>query len=306
MSAPGKMSNRISIYLPRLGLSALVLCIASGIVLVFIYRPMGNVFQNVEAITTRIPYGWFFRQLHYGSGQVFVILMLLHTLDHFVRKRYRMYPLKEWVSLVTSLVLCFLTLFTGFVLKGDQEGVFAGRIFMNILNAIPFAGETVARLFIIPGNGFFFLPYLYHCFFLPLLIMYLMRAHIREWFPDRRFMMIGALGLFVYALFVKPAVDIPLEASLPEVQGPWFFLGIQTLLRWIPPVLAGLIIPGLFVACLLVLPALGGPSAPTADCGIRNGCRAVETGLYYLLMAAIGVYALLTLWAAISQARLTP
>ena len=41
--------------MPRLGLSALILCFASGIVLVFYYRPMGNVFQNVEEITTLVP-----------------------------------------------------------------------------------------------------------------------------------------------------------------------------------------------------------------------------------------------------------
>ncbi len=297
VSSPGKIANRISLFLPRLGLSALILCLASGIVLVFYYRPIGNVYRNVEEITTLVPYGWFFRQLHYGSGQVFVILMLLHTLDHFVRKRYRMYALREWISLIVSLSLCFYTLFTGFVLKGDQEGVFAGRIFMNILETIPVAGRTVARLFIVPGQGFFFLPYLYHCFFLPLLIIYLMRGHIREWLPDQRFLVSGGIGLFLYALFVKPVVDIPPEASAALVKGPWFFWGIQTLLKVLPPLLAGLIIPGLFIGCFLVLPAVG--SALGVVSPKRGIAEAGENGFYYLLLAAICLYSLLTLRAAI-------
>jgi len=297
MSDTGKIVNKITTYLPRLGLSALILCLASGIVLVFYYRPMGNVFQNVEEITTLVPYGWFFRQLHYGAGQLFTILMLLHTLDHFLRKRYRIYLFKEWVLLIFSLCLCFFVLFTGFVLKGDKEGFFAGQIFMNILEAIPFIGRNVSKLFIVPGDSFFFLPYLYHCFFIPILIIYLIRDHIREWFPNQRFLLIGTVGLFLYAIFVRPAIDIPPEASVAVVQGPWFFLGVQTLLKLLPVLLAGLIIPGLFVGCLLILPVIKTDFPATA---LKHRIAHIGgTGLHYLLVVALCLYGLLTLRAAI-------
>ena len=98
--------KKISLHLPRLGVSCLIICIISGIILAFYYRPMGNVFQNLEEITTLVPYGWFFRRLHYFSGQIFVILMLLHTVDHFLKKRYSTYPPGLWVLLVVSLCLC--------------------------------------------------------------------------------------------------------------------------------------------------------------------------------------------------------
>jgi ubiquinol-cytochrome c reductase cytochrome b subunit len=291
------MINRISLYLPRLGLSALILCLASGLVLVFYYRPTGNVFQNVEEITTLVPYGWFFRQLHYGAGQVFVILMLLHTLDHFFRRRYRIYAVREWIALVVSLTLCFYALFTGFVLKGDQEGVFAGHIFMNILETLPIAGRAIAGLFIVPGESFFFLPYLYHCFFLPILIMYLMRCHIREWLPDQRFLLSAGIGLYLYALFVKPGMDIPPEAAPAAVEGPWFFQGIQTLLKILPPLLAGLIIPALFIGCLLLLPAAG---TLLRTLSFKKGIIHMgENGLYGLLILLVCLYGLLTLRAVI-------
>jgi ubiquinol-cytochrome c reductase cytochrome b subunit len=147
---------------------------------------MGNVFQNMEEITTVIPYGKFFRQLHYGSGQLFVIMMLLHGMDHFVRGRYRRYSLTQWSLLIIPLVFCLFTLFTGFILKGDQEGTFAGYIMMNILRQVPGTGDSWTYLFIEPGEAFFFLPYLYHCFFLPLIILLLLKDHIREWLPDLR------------------------------------------------------------------------------------------------------------------------
>jgi len=291
------MITRISLYLPRLGLSALILCLVSGMILMFYYRPMGNVFQNVEEITTLVPYGWFFRKLHYGAGQVFVILMLLHTLDHFLRKRYRGYALGEWMSLITSLALCFYTLFTGFILKGDQEGIFAGQIFMNILETVPFAGRTLAGLFIVPGESFFFLPYLYHCFFTPILIVYFMRGHIREWLPDRIFLLSGAIGLSLYALWVEPGMDIPPEASTDVVKGPWFFLGIQTLLKFPHPFLAGIVIPGLFIGCLLVLPATG---TRVKTFSLKRRTMPVgETGLHFLLIIFLCIYVLLTVRAVI-------
>ena len=282
--SPGKLTHKVSTYLPRLGLSCLILCLVSGLILSFYYRPVGNVFQNVEEITTLVPYGGFFRQFHYGAGQIFVILMLLHTMDHFLKKRYRIYSLGEWALLVLSLCLCFFTLFTGFILKGDKEGLFAGRIFMNILRTIPTIGEKLAGLFIEPGKSFFFLPYIYHCFFLPILIIYLIRAHIREWLPDQKFLFLPAIGLFLYALIVDPCVDIPPDATMTVVKGPWFFLGIQTLLKIMHPLWAGLFIPGLFVGCLLILPATG----PTW------GRR-----LYYLVMISFCLYVLVTVWAVI-------
>ncbi|MBW2046988.1 MAG: cytochrome b N-terminal domain-containing protein [Deltaproteobacteria bacterium] len=297
MSDNRKIVYRISSYLPRLGLASLALCLGSGIILVFYYRPMGNVFQNVEEITTLVPFGWFFRQLHYGSGQLFVILMLLHTLDHFLRKRYRIYGFKEWVFLISSLFLCFFVLFTGFVLKGDKGGLFAGSIFMNILQSIPVVGGKIAPLFIVPGKSFFFLPYLYHCFFLPVLIICLIRGHIREWFPGRGFLCIGMSGLFLYALLVRPAPDIPPEAAMAVVQGPWFFLGLQTLLRLFPVLFAGLVIPGLFTACLLLLPLLRRSSPDTSLKG--RVARLGENGLHYLLVTALCLYGFLTLRAVL-------
>jgi ubiquinol-cytochrome c reductase cytochrome b subunit len=245
----------LSAYLPRLGLSCLVLCLLSGIILTFYYRPFGNVFQNVEEITTLVPFGKFIRQLHYGAGQLFVILMLLHTADHFLKKRYQRYPFKEWGLLIVSLSLCFMTLFTGFVLKGDKEGFFAGQILLHVLRAVPLVGEQISILLVRPGEDFFFLPYLYHCFFLPLAIVYLIKAHIREWLPDQKFLLIATIGLFFYALFVDPHIDIPPQSHADVIQGPWFFLGIQSLLRNVPPIWGGLIIPGLFLGCVLLLGA---------------------------------------------------
>ena len=301
---PGsRLSIGVSATLPRLGLSALFLCLFSGIVLVFYYRPMGNVFQNVEEITTLVPYGWFFRQLHFASGQLFVILMLIHAVDHFRRKRYRLYPVGQWQRLVFSLCLCFYTLFTGFILKGDKEGIFAARIFMNITGNVPVVGEPLSRLFILPGENLFFLPYLYHCFFLPILILYLIRTHIRNWFQEQGILYTGAAGLCLYALFVKPFMDIPPNAFATSVKGPWFFLGIQTLLKTFPATLAGIIFPALFLGAVLILPRVEKVAGKSGN--EKGPLKIISRCLHWIIVLVFFSYALLTLYTAFWE-HLTP
>ncbi len=248
----------LSFYLPRLALASLLLCVLSGLVLAFHYRPFGNVFESIEEITTVIPYGFFFRRLHYASGQAFTVLTMLHVLDYFFKKRYQGYSVGKWFLLTSPVCISFFLLFTGFILKGDKEGLFAGNILLNTVSEIPVFGATLSCLLIRPGTGFYFLPYIHHCLFLPLLLVFLLYDHIKAWLPERNFILITTLFLFAYSIFVKMPVDIPPWADSSTVKGPWFFLGIQRLLRIIPPLIAGIIIPVVFFLLFSIMPLFKG------------------------------------------------
>jgi ubiquinol-cytochrome c reductase cytochrome b subunit len=292
------MTLSFSAALPRIGLASLFICLLSGIILSFYYRPFGNVFQNVEEITSLVPYGWFFRQVHYVTGQAFVFLMLFHTADHFIRRRYRVYSTVEWASIMAALVACFFTLFTGFILKGDKEGIFAGTILLNMLNTIPFAGKWLSRIFIGGGEDFFFLPYLHHCLFLPVLMAYLIKGHIRTWLPGTGFM-IAALGFAgAYALLIDPFMDIPPEAPAAIVTGPWFFLGIQTLLKTWEAFFAGILLPSLFILLVFIIQAVSKIS--DKEKSATKGYGIAEKTLYLTIIAISGVYLFLIIKAAIT------
>ena len=78
----------------------------------------------------------------------------------------------------------------------------------------------------------------------------------------------GALSRFVIALevaflllvWVSLIANAPLEGIADPMhtpnpaKAPWYFLGLQELLHYFPPVVAGVLIPGLVVAALVVIP----------------------------------------------------
>jgi len=78
----------------------------------------------------------------------------------------------------------------------------------------------------------------------------------------------GALARFLIALeivflllvWISLIANAPLEGIADPMhtpnpaKAPWYFLGLQELLHYFPPVVAGVMIPGLVVAALVVIP----------------------------------------------------
>lgn len=78
----------------------------------------------------------------------------------------------------------------------------------------------------------------------------------------------GALARFIIALevvflllvWISLIANAPLEGIADPMhtpnpaKAPWYFLGLQELLHYFPPVVAGVLIPGLVVAALVVIP----------------------------------------------------
>jgi hypothetical protein len=65
-----------------------------------------------------------------------------------------------------------------------------------------------------------------------------------------------AVGLVLLALFWDAPLEglaDPLHTPNPA-KAPWYFLGLQELLHYFPPVVAGVLIPGLVVTALVVIP----------------------------------------------------
>ena len=112
------------------------------------------------------------------------------------------------------------------------------------------------------------------------------------------------LQLVVAALAVVALlVDAPLEGIANPVEtpnpakAPWYFLGLQELLHYFPPVVAGVLIPGLVVIAMVVIPYF---RTNLEDRGLLQGASRRRMSVLTTLMAAIAAFLVVwRVWAAL-------
>lgn len=111
-----------------IGGSVVVLGILQGITGVLLqqfYHPMPDsnaAYASIQYITT-VSLWNFVRNLHYWGGQLILLLVIFHMMRVFVSASYKKPREFLWVSGVVLLVAAWLLVFTGSVLKWDQEAV---------------------------------------------------------------------------------------------------------------------------------------------------------------------------------------
>ena len=71
---------------------------------------------------------------------------------------------------------------------------------------------------------------------------------------------IAAQTIAIFLVWLALTWDAPLEGLADPMhtpnpaKAPWYFLGLQELLHYFPPVVAGVLVPGLVVLALVVIP----------------------------------------------------
>jgi len=255
------------------------IAILSGVILSFHYRPWGDVFTSVSRLTGLLPYGSYLRALHYLSGQCFLIFTLAHALECFWNDRYRITPSKAWPRLVFLVFVAFGLTLTGFILKGDKEGIFAARIMYHLIQEIPLIGFGMAKLFLRPGEDLFLLPFVHHVIIHPFIVLLLLSQHRRSLFPKGDLLWPLLAGISLLALIYPMPPDIPPNMDMVTPTGPWFFLGTQLLLRYIPPFWAGIALPLLPLGLMAALPLI-----PSAHAGWMRKATAVSWGAHGMLL----------------------
>ncbi len=107
------------------GVSAvsLVILIVTGILLAQFYSPIPEDANfSVRRIMTEVWGGGFVRSLHFWSAQALYVTVFLHMIRVFFTGSYKKPREANWLIGVSMLGLITLALFTGTVLKWDQEG----------------------------------------------------------------------------------------------------------------------------------------------------------------------------------------
>ncbi len=229
-------------------LIALYISLLSGVVVGLQYHPETPLFSS-SSQELLIPFGSYFRSLHFYSSQLFFLFSVIHLA--VVYQKSESYDQATWVKYILSLPVGLLLLFTGYVLRGDTTGSSAGMIAENILLAIPVVGGGLNNLLFSISDHGMSRVYINHVIGLDLLWLYLLWTHIKRY----RVAISSNLFITFILLILCGLVAAPLEiqTGASHITGPWFFVGLQELLRYLPVLLAGVILPGLFIFSLLFL-----------------------------------------------------
>ncbi|SHO51004.1 cytochrome b N-terminal domain-containing protein [Desulfopila aestuarii] len=228
-------------------LVSLYLSLFSGIVVGLQYD-LTDPYYSVAALDLLVPHGEFFRSVHFYSSQAFFLFGCAHLVATYSKTED--YSFQEWVLLICSLVAGLLLLFTGYILRADSTGFAAGMIAESIIKTIPLIGNTLNTLFFAVSDWGMQRVYVHHVITLDLFWLMLAWNHLRRY----RVRVADHIPLLCVTLVFCVMVAAPVEPDklgTTYIAGPWFFLGLQELLRYLHPLFAGVIFPAAFLVALL-------------------------------------------------------
>lgn len=235
----------------ELCLVSLYLSVITGIVVALQYQAETPYFST-SGMDVLVPFGSFWRSLHFFSSQGFFVFSLVHLLAVFINKSYLQMSWAKWVPLIGSIPFALLLLFSGYVLRGDSTGEMAGLIAENICLSVPLIGELINDLlFSVSAEGMKRI-YANHIVGFGVVWGILCWNHVRKYRAN-----IKEHGLLLCFFFVLSLlVDAPMEPetlSSAHIPGPWFFLGLQELLMYIQPFWSGILFPLSFLGGLVLI-----------------------------------------------------
>lgn len=274
------------------GLSALLLMllVITGVFLQMNYTPSpSQAYYDILALRTNTWYGDLLRNVHHWSGNLLVVVSVLHLLRVFFTGGHRRPRSTNWIVGIIMLLLLLGANFTGYLLPWDQLAFWAITVGTSILTYIPLVGEFLSRLILggpEVGAATLLNFYALHISFIPISIVMLMSLHFWRVRKDggltmprrvdetetpkvervttipylvRRELVFAAVWVAVIFLW-SMLVPAPLEGiANPEVspnpaKAPWYFLGVQELLLHFHPLVGAVIIPGIALSALFFLP----------------------------------------------------
>ncbi len=117
-------ANKISYLLGGTTLFGFVILLVTGVWMAQFYNPSpAGAHGSVIYIITQAPFGDFIRSVHFWTANVVMITVLLHLMRVFYTGSYKRPREANWFVGLGLLAITLGFIFTGTVLKWDQEGV---------------------------------------------------------------------------------------------------------------------------------------------------------------------------------------
>lgn len=235
----------------QLSVALFVICLVSGIYLAIPFD-VARPYQSISLIMIANPVASLFRNLHYWSAQLFLVFSLLHIYDHFGRKEGIRIKKAMWFRLSVGVLVIFLAMLTGFLLKGDADSLQAWRILDSLLAGIPLTGGLLSYS-LLGTEGDMQLIYVHHIATFTIFIAILIFEHVRKFWPK----WVELIAATLVTVLLSYYITAPLHDNLnPTVKGPWYFLGLQEILHWLTVPELSLLLIILMVTLIYLVPFL--------------------------------------------------
>ncbi|MGK7311826.1 MAG: cytochrome b [Candidatus Longimicrobiales bacterium M2_2A_002] len=134
-------------YMGGMALFLFLLQIATGILLLFYYRPSAEgAFESVQFLMAEVEFGWLIRSIHSWGANLMVLTLFVHLFSTLLLKAYRKPREITWMSGVALFALALGLGFTGYLLPWNELAFFATRVGTEIPAVIPFVGDFLKEM----------------------------------------------------------------------------------------------------------------------------------------------------------------
>ncbi|KPJ96181.1 MAG: cytochrome bc complex cytochrome b subunit [Gemmatimonas sp. SG8_17] len=134
-------------YLGGMTLFLFMIQVATGILLLFYYRPSAEeAFESVQFLMAEVQFGWLIRSIHAWSANLMIFTLFLHMFSVLLLKAYRAPRELTWFTGVALMGMALGFGFTGYLLPWNELAYFATRVGTEIVRVIPLLGDSLLRV----------------------------------------------------------------------------------------------------------------------------------------------------------------
>ncbi len=134
-------------YLGGMALFLFVLQVATGILLLFYYRPSAEgAYESVQFLMAEVKFGWLIRSIHSWGANLMILVAFIHMFSVMLLKAYRSPREITWMSGVGLLILSMGMGFTGYLLPWNELAFFATRVGSEIPGVFPIVGDFIRNI----------------------------------------------------------------------------------------------------------------------------------------------------------------
>ena len=307
-------SNSIKYSLGGMTITSFGVLVVSGILLAQFFNPTPErANSSVHFLMDQVYLGWFLRGIHFWAGEILTITIILHMIRVFYTASYKNPREINWLIGVVLLGFMITLMFTGTVLKWDQEGYEALDHFLWVAEKLGILGVPLTEKFS-PGVPLLSRIYMAHISLLPIVTMGLLGLHVfyikyhklsakpgatdaTRMIPFTQHMAYlrrAGIGIFalicLLALTVAPPLgNVPIM-GLEVTKPPWQFVWIYALENiWVP----SLIVAPIFIGLGLI-------SVPFIDRSAETDPKKRPIAMI-ILWSSVVLFIALTLWVSSPQ-----